>query len=79
MSIEDSLRTENEDTRSFSEIESDSSSLQRDEEDGHFGILHEVLDRVVACRRSHVALKSSALEASDLQTASDQVKHTRKL
>jgi hypothetical protein len=53
------------------------SSFQRNQEDGTFGIVVEVFDRVVSSDGSHRSGDSNVLETAQLKTTSDDVAEIR--
>lgn len=64
---------EDEHTRGLGEVESDSSGFEGDEEDGHFGVVHEELDGVVPRSGGHRPLKADDVESPELETAGDEI------
>ena len=69
------LRINNEHSAGFCQIESNTTSLQRDQKDLYIGVVHEVLDALLSLLRAHGAIEHDSVETGAAEPPFDELQH----
>lgn len=68
-------RIDDEDSRGLGQVQGHAAGLERDEKDLDVGVVHKVLDRLLALRGRHAAVQHDGVEAGATKPPLDELQH----